>query len=380
MTKQKFSVLFSKSAVLLLLLMAVAVGYGQTPTATLSGVVRNEQGEVIKEATVTVKNSATGKARQVTTDSDGRYVFAFLEPGSYDLDVQAAGFKILMQKGLILNVGGTTARDVKMEVGGISEQVNIDVKNPLTEPNKVDVSRMVSVEEIQGLPNIGRNFVDFVKLSSNVTQGRERDTPGVFKEPDVGVGAVATPRLSFGGQLELYTLIQVDGADSIQTFTGTPRATPSQEAASEFRILNSTYLAEYGRAMGGFVNIITRSGGNSVNGSVYYFGLNDALNAQSILNTPTTDVLRQHQYGATLGGPIRKDNTFYFVNYEGQRRDESNRFPQVTQQNLAAINAVKARFNLTPETIDQIRSNNYDQFLGKVNHVIGDNALSLRYN
>jgi Carboxypeptidase regulatory-like domain/TonB dependent receptor len=380
MTKQKISILFSKSAVLLLLLMAVAIGYGQTPTATLSGVVRNEQGEVIKEATVTVKNSATGKARQVTTDSDGRYVFAFLEPGGYELEVQAAGFKILMQKNLILNVGGTTAIDVKMEVGGISEQVNIDVRNPYMESNKVDMSRIVVEDEIQGLPNIGRNFVDFVKLSSNVTQGRERDTPGVFKEPDVGVGAVAAPRLSFGGQLELYTLIQVDGADSIQTFTGTPRATPSQEAASEFRILNSTYLAEYGRAMGGFVNIITRSGGNSVNGSAYYFGLNDALNAQSILNTPTTDVLRQHQYGGTLGGPIRKDSTFYFVNYEGQRRDESNRFPQVTQQNLAALNAFRARFNLAQETIDQIRSNNYDQFLGKVNHVIGDNALSLRYN
>jgi TonB dependent receptor len=119
-----------------------------------------------------------------------------------------------------------------------------------------------------------------------------------------------------------------------------------------------------------------------VNGSVYYFGLNDALNARSILNTPDTDVLRQHQYGGTLGGPIKKDSTFYFVNYEGQRRDESNRFPQVTQQNLAALNAFRARFSnlLARETLNQVRSNNYDQFLGKVNHVIGDNALSLRYN
>ncbi len=380
MTKQKISVLVSKSAVLLLLLMAVAVGYGQTPTATLSGVVRNEQGEVIKEATVTVKNNVTGKSRQVTSDNDGRYVFAFVEPGNYELQVQAAGFKLLIQRNLILYVGGTTNKDVQMEVGGISDKVDIDVKNPYLESNKADMSRMVSEDEIQGLPNIGRNFVDFVKLSSGVAMGRENSTPGAFKEPDVGVGAVAAPRLSFGGQIELATLIQVDGADNIQTYTGTPRATPSQEAAGEFRVLNSTYLAEYGRASGGFVNIITRSGGNSVNGSVYYFGINDALNAQSILNTPDTNVLRQHQYGATLGGPIKKDSTFYFANYEGQRRDESNRFPQVVQQNLAGLNAFKARFNLAPETINQIRSNNYDQFLGKVDHVIGDNALSLRYN
>jgi len=175
-------------------------------------------------------------------------------------------------------------------------------------------------------------------------------------------------------------LIQVDGADNVQIFTGLPRATPSQEAASEFRVLNSTYLAEYGRALGGFVNIITRSGANSLNGSLYYFGMNDALNARSILNTPDADVLRQSQYGATLGGPIKKDSAFYFVNYEGQRRDESNRFPQVIQQNLAAINAFRARFNLARETLNQVRSNNYDQFLGKVNYVIGDNALSLRYN
>src|SRR5262245_6974719 len=380
MTKQIISVHSPKSVVLLLLLMATAISYGQTPTATLSGVVRTMQGEVIKEATVNLKNNATGKARQVKTDKEGRYIFAILEPGSYELQVQADGFKALIQKNLMLNVGGTTVRDVQMEVGGISDQVTIEVQNPLTEPNKVDVSRVVAENEIQGLPNIGRNFVDFVKLSSGVAMGRENITAGVFKEPDIGVGAVAAPRLSFGGQLELATLIQVDGADNVQTFTGTPRATPSQEAASEFRVLNSTYLAEYGRALGGFVNIITRSGGNNVNGSLYYFGINDELNARSILNPPGADVLRQNQYGATLGGPIKKDSTFYFANYEGQRRAESNRFPLVVQQNIAGLNALAARFNLAQETLNQVRSNNYDQFLGKVDRVIGESALSLRYN
>src|SRR5262245_42241451 len=380
MTKQKISVLSPKSVVLLLLLLVVSSGYGQTPTATLSGVVLTGQGEVIKEATVTIKNNATGKSRQATSDKYGRYIFSLLEPGSYELKVQADGFKLLIQKNLMLNVGGTTVRDVQMEVGGISDQVTIEVKNPLTEPDKVDISRIVAENEIQGLPNIGRNFVDFVKLSSGVAQGRENIVAGIFKEPDIGVGAVAAPRLSFGGQIELASLIQVDGADNVQTITGQPRATPSQEAASEFRILNSTYLAEYGRALGGFVNIITSPGGNSLNGSLYYFGMNDALNSRSILNTPDADVLQQSQYGATLGGPIKKDSAFYFVNYEGQRRDESNRFPQVIQQNLAAINAFRARFNLAQETLNQIRSNNYDQFLGKVNYVIGDNALSLRYN
>src|SRR5215510_8528018 len=364
-----------------LLLLASVEIFAQTPTATLSGVVRDERNGGIPRATVKVIHIATGKTRTNSTDNAGRYSFTNLEPGSYELRVEASGYKVTLQSGLTLSVGGALVADITMNVGPLSEQVTIEARDPLIEPNRAGVSRVIETREIESLPNIGRNFVDFVKLSSGVTLGRENITSGVFKEPDVGVGAVAAPRLSFGGQIELSTLIQVDGADNVQTFTGLPCATPSQEAASEYRVLNSTYLAEYGRAMGGFVNIITRSGTNSLNGSVYYFGLNDALNARSILNTPDADVLRQHQYGATLGGPIKKDSTFYFVNYEGQRRDESNRFPQVTQQNLAALNAFRARFNLVArETLNQVRSNNYDQFLGKVNHVIGNNALSLRYN
>src|SRR5215471_11769864 len=171
--KQKISILFPKSAVLLLLLlMAAAISYGQTPTATLSGVVRTMQSEVLKDATVTATNTATGKARQVRTDKEGRYVFALLDPGSYELQVQASGFKLLIQRNLILNVGGATVRDVQMEVGGISDQVTIEVQNPSTETNRTDMSRVVAENEIQGLPNIGRNFVDFVKLSSAVSVGR----------------------------------------------------------------------------------------------------------------------------------------------------------------------------------------------------------------
>src|SRR5262245_27548484 len=150
MTKQKISALSPKSFLLLLLLMAVAVGYGQTPTATLSGVVRTVQSEVIKKATVIVKNDATGKSRQVTTDENGRYTITLLEPGSYELQVRADGFKLLIQKNLVLNVGGTSVRDVQMEIGGISEQVTIDIKNPMTETDKVDISRVVEEGEIQG--------------------------------------------------------------------------------------------------------------------------------------------------------------------------------------------------------------------------------------
>jgi outer membrane receptor protein involved in Fe transport len=342
--------------------------------------VRDEQGAVIAGAAVTVKNSETGKTRNVSTDVEGRYSFTNLEPGSYELRVEVRGHKTALQSGLILAVGGAVTSDVALSVGAVTETVQIEAAEQLIEPNKVELSRVIDRQEIESLPNIGRNFVDFVKLSSGVAVGRENTAAGPFKEPDVGVGAVATPRLSFGGQNELTTLIMVDGVDNINTLTGLPRATPSQEAASEFRVLNSTYLAEYGRAMGGFVNIITRSGSNNARGSLYYFGMNDQLNARSILNTPDADVLRQHQYGATLGGPLKQDRTFYFLNYEGQARAESNRFPQFYRDILPALNAMRRRFNLTPETAGQVRTNDYNQFLTRLDHTIGQTALAVRYN
>src|SRR5262249_50467494 len=151
--------------------------------------------------------------------------------------------------------GGNAVLDLTLEVGNLSEVVEVHQEEPLVETTKADVSRVINEKSIESLPIIGRNFVDFAKLSSGVAPGRENTGGGAFKEPDTGVGSAAAPRLTFGGQSELSTLILVDGVDNIQTFTGLPRVTPSQEAVQEFRILNSTFLGEYGRALGGFVNI-----------------------------------------------------------------------------------------------------------------------------
>jgi hypothetical protein len=353
----------------------------QIATATLSGTVRDDTGAALPNTAVTVKSDATGATRRTTTGADGRYRFAALDPGRYEVRAELTNFKTAIQTGVILTVGGTTEADVTMSIGQIAEQVTVGAESPLVEPAKTELSRVVSTVEIESLPISGRNFVDFVKLSSGVAAGRENVGGGAFKEPDVGVGSAAAPRLSFGGQPELNTMIQVDGADNIQTFTGLPRATPSQEAAKEFRVLNSTYLAEYGRASGGFVNIVTKSGTNRVDGSLYFFGMHDALNARSVLNTPDADVLHQSQFGATVGGPLAVDRTFIFGNYEGQLRDQSNRFSQVVQDNLAALNAVRSQFHLAPETTNQLQQNHYHSLLVKVDHhLTPSHTLSVRYN
>src|SRR5262245_26465019 len=363
----------------LMALLASAVVLGKTTTATISGVIKDASGALVTDVKVTARNADTGATRETTTDSGGRYSLTNLGAGQYEVRAERAGFKTAAQSGVILTVGGATVLDMTIQIGEVSEVVEVRQEEPLIEPTKAEVSRVVNERTIESLPIIGRNFVDFAKLASGVAPGRENTGGGAFKEPDVGVGSAAAPRLTFGGQSELSTLILVDGADNIQTVTGLPRVTPSQEAVREFRVLNSSFLAEYGRALGGFVNIVTKSGKNRYNGSAYYFGLNDELNAQPIL-TPNP-VLRQNQYGATIGGPLRKDKTFFFGSYEGQRRSESNKFSSVIINNLAAINVTKQFFGLATESTDVERANDYDGFLTKLDHKLtANNDLSIRYN
>ncbi|HYE73014.1 MAG TPA: carboxypeptidase regulatory-like domain-containing protein, partial [Blastocatellia bacterium] len=345
----------------------------------MSGNVTGIEGTSKEGVTITVQNLENNTSRTAVTDANGNYRIANLEPGSYEINAKLTGFKTVSWP-IALTVGGTLTADILLQVEGTETQTNQSPRENLLEPTQVSVSRVINAQSINSLPNSGRNFVDFVKLSSAVRLGRENTGGGIYKEPDTGIGVAAAPRLSFGGQPELHTMIQVDGADAVQSVTGLPHATPSQEAAREFRIINNTYLAEYGRALGGFVNIVTKSGGSKYSGQAYYFGTNNALNARSILNTPQANVLRQNQFGATFGGPLKKDQTFFFTSFEGQRRAESNRFAQFVLDNLSGINAVRTRYGLAPESASQLRSNDYSQGLARVDHRFNDNHLmSARY-
>jgi hypothetical protein len=331
-------------------------------------------------AVVVVTATATGVSRSVTTDKSGNYVVSNLDPGEYFLRATADGFPPRVFEAIVLSVGGTTVLGISM-MGAEQGDVVVTYHEPPIDSTSGDRSRVVRHQEIDMLPNLGRNFVDFVKLAGAAVQGRENVGGGPFKEPDTGVGASAVPRLSFGGQSELNTVLQVDGADNIQTMTGLPRATPSQEAAGEFRVLSPTYLAQYGGALVGFVNIVTKSGENALHGSVYYYGTNDVWDARPALNTPAASELKQNQYGITLGGPFKKDRAFFFANWEGQRRVQSNPVPQVVQNNLAMINQVRAKYGLSLETNDQARTSDYDLGMFKVDYQINQsNSVMARYN
>ncbi|MFI5106986.1 MAG: hypothetical protein ACHP79_18840, partial [Terriglobales bacterium] len=220
---------------------------------------------------------------------------------------------------------------------------------------------------------IGLLFTDFAMLSPGVNTGRI-SLQSTFTDPSV-------TRISFGGQRDLNNAVTVDGADNINTATGSQRATPSQDAVSEFRVVNNSFGSEYGRALGGIVNIVTKSGTNDVHASLYGYLENNKFNANSPLTSPGFDVFRQGQFGATLGGPLKKDRTFYFLNYEGQRRAQSPSYPGLLVSNIGAINALKASLGIAAENLNILKTADVDNGFIKVDHSLNDkNRLALRYS
>src|SRR5215510_6950324 len=207
--------------VALVMMFASSTVPGQTTTATLSGVIRDTSGAVIPAARISARNLNTGATREAATDGEGRYNLTNLGPGQYEVRAERAGFRTA-QSAVTLTIGGASILDLTLQIGNVSEVVEVKQEEPLIETTQAEVSRVVNEQAIESLPIIGRNFVDFAKLSSGVAPGRENTGGGAFKEPDAGVGAAAAPRLTFGGQSELSTLILVDGVDNIQTFTGLP--------------------------------------------------------------------------------------------------------------------------------------------------------------
>ncbi|MGH9676721.1 MAG: carboxypeptidase regulatory-like domain-containing protein, partial [Candidatus Acidiferrum sp.] len=343
-----------------------------TAQAQLNGVVRDQSGGSVAKASLTLSDTSTNRVYSATSNDDGFYIFTNLPPGKYELVADFAGFAKYTRAGVELSVGQTATLDVNLKVAAAGEKVVVDTTAPVIETTRTEVSQVVNDRQIQSLPISGRLFTDFALLTPGVTTGRI-SLQSTFTDP-------ATTRISFGGQRDLSNNVTVDGADNINTSTGSQRATPSQEAVSEFRVVNNSFGADYGRSLGGIVNIVTKSGTNELHGSVYDYFQNNATNAKSILTQPGFDVLRQNQFGATLGGPLRKDKTFFFANYEGQRRAESPTYPALLVDNLAAINTLKQSLGIAPENLGILKTANVDNGFIKVDDQLNEkNRLSARY-
>ncbi|RMG47509.1 MAG: hypothetical protein D6723_16005, partial [Acidobacteria bacterium] len=357
--------------------MIPGLARGQTVGAELSGTVRDPAGAVVAGARVEARNVKTNRTAETTTNESGFYRLGPLQPGRYELTIEAEGFQPLVIKDVVLTVGQTATLDATLRVEALTEEIEVrDTGVALVEPTKTELSEVIDEVRITELPINGRQFIDFALLTPSTVVGK-----------GISFGASSplledVPRLAFGGLFEQHTnFIGLDGGDHTVSLNGLQHIGPSQDAVKEFRVLSSTYSLEYGRVMGGIVNIITKSGGNDVHGTVYYYLRNDALDAKNILSAPGFDVLRQHQFGASVGGPIVKDRFFYFGNYEGQRRAESPQYNSFILDNIEAINRAKASLGLGPEILQQLQTKNYDYFLIRNDAQLSpEHALFTRYS
>ena len=359
-----------------------------TAQAQLNGAVRDQSGGAVAKAVISLRDLDTNSFYTTTSTGDGLYTFAIVPPGRYELTAEVSGFGKYTQTGIVLSVAQVATIDITLKVAQAGEKVVVTAETPVIEPTRTESSRVVDTDQIKALPISGRLFTDFALLSPGVSVGHT-SAQSPFTDPTV-------IRISFGGQRDLNNAVTVDGADNILAANGSQRATPSQEAVSEFRVVNSSFGAEYGRALGGIVNIVTKSGTNDLHGSVYDYLQNNATNARSLLTLPGFNTLRQNQFGATLGGPLQKDKTFFFVNYEGQRRAQSPTYPGLLfapvdssvaslfpagATNLQAINLVKQDMGIPAENLSVLKTADNDNGIIKVDHQINkDNRLSLRYS
>jgi len=310
--------------------------------AQLNGTVLDTGGRSVAKAQISLRDPSTNQSYQAVTNDNGFFVLPNLSPGKYDLTVSSPGFAKYQQTGITLTVGQVGTVNVTLKVASTAEVITVTTEAPLIEPTKTEISQVVETRQIESLPISNRVFTDFALLTPGVASSRT-SLGTTFTEFEV-------TQISFAGMRSFSNEITVDGADFVNAASGIQRATPPQEAVQEFRVVNNSFGAEYGRAVGGIVNIVTKSGTNTLHGSVYEFFQNSSANARSLLQpAPLPHQYRQNQFGAALGGPVVKNKTFFFLNYEGKRSAQSPIYPPDLVDNILVIDQAKAIMGLAPE-------------------------------
>jgi len=324
--------------------------------AQLTGTVTDPSGAVVGKAAITLRDVGTNVTYSATSNDNGFYAIANLPPGTYELKASYTGFAPYTQTGIVLTVGESATTNVELQLAREGEKVVVTTQVPLIEPTKTEISQVVGSQQVESLPTSNRVFTDFALLTPGVSTSRT-SLGTVFTEFEV-------TQISFGGMRSFSNEIVVDGADFVNAASGIQRATPPQESVQEFRVVNNSFGADYGRAMGGIVNIVTKSGTNNFHGTAYEYLQNSATDARDLLQpAPLPHELRQNQFGVAAGGPIQKDKTFFFVNYEGKRSANSPDFaPDLVcfsgvlssncnsdGGNLTLIDLAKQQMGLAPE-------------------------------
>ncbi len=361
---------------LVFILVSFAQAQQTVTSATLTGRVKDAGGAVVSGASLTTTNLETNQKLSTTTDDEGRYRFPYLQVGNYKLTVEAQGFSSLTKE-LTFTLGQTLDLSIVLEVAGVTAQVSVAADVPMIETVRTQVAETIRPVEISALPLNGRNFLDLAVLIPGVSPTNTGSNQR-FAE----TSAVPGQGISIAGQRNLYNSFVVDGVsanDDAADLTGTYF---SEEVINQFQVITSGGIAEFGRASGGVVNIVTRSGTNDLRGDLYGFARNQRFDARNPL-APTKDLLTQAQYGASISGPIKHDRAFFFTNFEQTRRNYS----AVVTISPAAVATINSRLNAVGYRGAQINTGvvpaSFDttNFFGRVDHEINSrNQFAARYS
>ncbi|MBO0857912.1 MAG: carboxypeptidase regulatory-like domain-containing protein [Chloracidobacterium sp.] len=310
------------SLVCLLLSYSVPTLSQTSGTGALTGVVTDSAGAVVADAQVKVINEETREARVVTSQSNGGYSFPLLPPGAYLIEYSKTGFKSAVKAGMRINVTETARFDVQLEAGGVQEQVVISADAQLLQTESSALGRVTDQQSVSNLPLVTRNYTQIVTLSPGISapvtnagalgRGQGGESQGNFR----AYGASgADNNFQMNG-------VQINDLQASGSFSG-GIAIPNPDAIQEFKVQTGLYDASFGRNAGANVNVVTRSGGNGFHGNIFEFLRNDALNANSWERNKANQprgVLKQNQFGFTLGGPVKKDKLLFFISYQGMRQ------------------------------------------------------------
>jgi hypothetical protein len=308
---------FTRSLLLFAVLFVAFTGaYAQLTTADILGTVTDSTGAVIPNANVTLTNLGTQEKRSATTNSSGDYSFTLLQPGHYSITVQTTGFKASSTPDLAVEAGDRARNDAHLQLGSSGDTVTVEAQTPLLQSESATVSSTVSEKAVQDLPLNGRNFVQLVQIVPGANEGPGNGLTSGGRPDD----RRTTSGFSVNGQDDTLNNYVIDGIDDNERVIGTIGVKPNVEGIQEITVQTNSYAPEAGRTAGGVVNLVTRAGTNKFHGTAYEFIRNDTFDARNVFQTTgAKPELRQNQYGASIGGPIIKDRTFFYGDYEGLR-------------------------------------------------------------
>jgi hypothetical protein len=327
-----------RANVSLCLFLFLAIGLTWASIAgSISGLVTDSTGAVIPGATVVATDTQTGVKTTVTTDAKGFYSLPALPVGTYDLQISQIGFKTYTETGLVINANSALRVDATLSVGTINEKIEVRTDAVHVETESTQMGEVITGKTMTAVPLNGRAYTDLLALQPGVSPYNAVDTGtgGMGDRPvDGGLNA---GNQSVNGQREAANGFMVNGSNVEEGKNNGAAIIPNLDSIAEFRIITNNFDAEYGNYSGGQINVVTKSGTNSFHGSGFEFLRNTALDAKNYYSLPTdkTPVFRQNQFGGTFGGPIRKDKTFFFVDYQGTRRTQA---PTVNTQMPSVAN------------------------------------------